>query len=34
MTETTQVTQADSGFTPENIADAEWLVANMPGIRR
>ena len=24
----------DSGFTPENIADAEWLVANMPGNRK
>jgi hypothetical protein len=24
----------DSGFTPANIEDAEWLVANMPGIRR
>lgn len=29
-----EVTQVDGGFTPENIADAEWLVANMPGIRR
>ena len=26
--------EVDSGFTPENIADAEGLVANMPGIRR
>lgn len=33
-TEVTQEAIADSGFTPENIADAEWLVANMPGIRR
>lgn len=24
----------DSGFTPANIEDAEWLVANMPGNRR
>ena len=24
----------DSGFTPANIEDAEWLVANMPGSRR
>lgn len=24
----------DSGFTPANIEDARWLVANMPGIRR
>ena len=24
------LTQADSGFTPENIADAEWLWANLP----
>ena len=26
--------EVDSGFTPENIADAEGLVANMPGLRR
>lgn len=29
-----EATPVDSGFTPQNIVDAEWLVANMPGIRR
>lgn len=29
MTEPT-ITDADSGFTPENIAHAEWLWANLP----
>ena len=29
-----EVTQADSGFTAENIADAEWLWTNLPTFPR